>query len=348
MEVDITNKANKIICYGLIGLVLLALIVSTGVYFYQHHNKTLTIYDAQVTGDIVQAKAKSPGKITEIVVSDGDHVEAGDVIARMESSITDEQIQQLEQNVKLAQQSLEQLKKGATMTLPAAPQTQAPSAPSYSASSQREVARLRAKLAAMQANPDAYARKEIQSVQAELNAAQAAASVPATPSVPAPSPAPTAAPTVPQNPDIIKQAEMQVQVAQAALDNAKEAQQATDILAPTAGTVMLIDDIAEGAEVKADQVVVNLMDPENAWVEAKVTPEQAKNIRLGQFAAYELDKHKLQGSVKDIVDPSNDESGEQADVDGDSRVTVRISLPSGLSFTLKPGMTTTLKFAISG
>ena len=43
MEVDITNKANKIIRYGLIGLVLLALIVSTGVYFYQHHNKTLTI-----------------------------------------------------------------------------------------------------------------------------------------------------------------------------------------------------------------------------------------------------------------------------------------------------------------
>ncbi|SDG51985.1 membrane fusion protein, multidrug efflux system [Selenomonas sp. WCT3] len=347
MEVDITNKANKIIRYGLIGLVLLALIVSTGVYFYQHHNKTLTIYDAQVTGDIVQAKAKSPGKITEIVVSDGDHVEAGDVIARMESSITDEQIQQLEQNVKMAQQSLEQLKKGATMTLPAAPQAPAPSAPSYSASAQREVARLRAKLAKMQANPDAYARREIQSVQSELNAAQAAASIPATPSVPTPSPA-QVAPTAPQNPDIIKQAEMQVQVAQAALDNAKEAQQATDILAPTAGTVMLIDDIAEGAEVKADQVVVNLMDPENAWVEAKVTPEQAKNIRLGQFAAYELDMHKLQGSVKDIVEPSNDESGEQADADGDSRVTVRISLPSGLSFTLKPGMTTTLKFAIGG
>ncbi|MCR5440068.1 MAG: HlyD family efflux transporter periplasmic adaptor subunit [Selenomonas sp.] len=347
MEVDITNKANKFIRFGLIGLVLLALIVSTGVYFYQHHNKTLTIYDAQVTGNIVQAKAKSPGKITEIVVSDGDHVEAGDVIARLESSITDEQIQQLEQNVKLAQQSLEQLKKGTTMTLPTAPQPQVSTAPTYSASAQREVARLRAKLANMRANPDAYSRREMQNVQSELNAAQAAASIPATPSVPTPSPA-QVAPTAPQNPDIIKQAEMQVQVAQAALDNAKEAQQATDILAPTAGTVMLIDDIAEGAEVKADQVVVNLLDPENAWVEAKVTPEQAKNIRLGQFAAYELDKHKLQGSVKDIVEPSNDESGEQADADGDSRVTVRISLPSGLSFTLKPGMTTTLKFAIGG
>ena len=343
MEVDITSKANKFIRFGLIGLVLLALIVSTGVYFYQHHNKTLTIYDAQITGDIVQVKAKSPGKITEIVVSDGDHVEAGDVIARMESSITDEQIQQLEQNVKLAQQSLEQLKKGATMTMPATPQVQAPSAPSYSASAQREVARLRAKLANMRANPDAYSRREMQSVQAELNAAQAAAVVPAAPSVPAPAPA---ASTVPQNPDIIKQAEMQVQVAEAALANAKEAQQATDILAPTAGTVMLIDEVAEGAEVKADQVVINLMDPENAWIEAKVTPEQAKNIRLGQFAAYELDNHKLQGSVRDIVDPSKSENAEQDD--GDSRVTVRISLPSGLSFTVKPGMTTTIKFAIGG
>jgi len=341
MEVDITNRANKVIRFGLIGLVLLAVIVSTGVYYYQHHNKTLTIYDAQITGDIVQAKAKSPGKITEIVVSDGDHVEAGDVIARMESSITDEQIQQLEQNVKLAQQSLEQLKKGATMTLPAAPQAQTPSAPTYSASAQREVARLRAKLANMRANPDAYSRREMQNVQSELNAAQAAAVVPAAPSVPAPA---SVTPSAPPNPDIIKQAELQVQVAEAALANAKEAQQATDILAPTAGTVMLIDDLAEGSEVKADQVVVNLMDPENAWLEAKVTPEQAKNIRLGQFAAYELDNHKLQGSVRDIVEPSTDENTEQDD--GDSRVTIKISLPSGLDFTVKPGMTTTLKFAI--
>lgn len=340
MEVDITNKANKFIRFGLIGLVLLALIVSSGVYFYQHHNKALTIYDAQITGNIVQAKAKSPGKITEMVVNDGDHVEAGDVIARIESSITDEQIQQLEQNVKLAQQSLEQLKKGATMTMPTQP-VQTQNAPTQSASAQREVAKLRSKLAAMQANPDAYARKEIQNVQAELNAAQAAASIPTTPAVPAPAPA--AMPTTPQNPEIIKQAETQVQIAEASLANAKEAQQATDILAPTAGTVMLVDDISEGAEVKADQVIVNLLDPENAWLEAKVTPEQAQYIRLGQFAAYELADHKLQGSVKDIINPSDEENG--SDEDGDSRIVVRISLPSGLSFTIKPGMTATIKFA---
>ena len=49
-------------------------------------------------------------------------------------------------------------------------------------------------------------------------------------------------------------------------------------------------------------------------------------------------------SVKDIINPSDEENG--SDEDGDSRIVVRISLPSGLSFTIKPGMTATIKFAI--
>lgn len=69
---------------------------------------------------MVGAKTKAEGKLTELVVGDGDHVEAGDVIAHVEPKVTDEQVQQLEQNLALAKQSLEQLQKGGVVSAPSA------------------------------------------------------------------------------------------------------------------------------------------------------------------------------------------------------------------------------------
>ena len=138
-----------------------------------------------------------------------------------------------------------------------------------------------------------------------------------------------------------------------------------------------------------------------------MSSEKAPNIRLGQFVSYEIDGHKLQGSVQDIQQPSkkddsdsangangqnaqgsqdgqpavntNDASGNPSDQgatsDGqngqvimagsgnqDPKTTtsvedekedpdiliIRISIPSGLGFDLKPGMKAVVKFAMNG
>lgn len=343
MEKDITSKVKNILRFGALGLVLLALLAGGGVYWYQHHNKTLTVYDAKVASTLVPVKARSAGKITEVVVSDGAHVEAGDVIARVQTNITDADIQQLQQNLELSKQSLEQLKKGTTMTTPAAPAA----VPQVDTGAQQRAAQAYSR---MQRMNELYSMGAISAVKRDEAAAAYAAAQAAANSQPAYT-APAQTTTVPVSPEILKQAEAQVKLAEAALANAQQDQQSTEILAPAAGTVILADETAADAEVKADQAIASIMDAGSAWIEARVTPEQAGAIRLGQFAEYELDGHKLQGSVQDIIDPSKSE-GDEADKSdpqsGDGRLTVRISIPADLSFTLKPGLEATIKFAIDG
>ena len=99
MEVDITKKVQYLMKYGLVGLILIAVLCAGGIYYYQHQHKYFNVYDAQVTSSLVAAKVHGNAVITEKVVAEGEHVEAGDVIAHVQSTVTDEQIANLEQTV---------------------------------------------------------------------------------------------------------------------------------------------------------------------------------------------------------------------------------------------------------
>ena len=112
MEVDTTEKVKKVLKFGPVALIVIAILCAGGVWAYQHSQKGLTVYDAKVASTMVGVKAKADGTITELVVQDGDHVEAGDVIAHVQAKVTDEDIAQLEQNAALAKQSLAQVQKG--------------------------------------------------------------------------------------------------------------------------------------------------------------------------------------------------------------------------------------------
>ena len=219
--------------------------------------------------------------------------------------------------------------------------------------------------------------------------------------------------TQPPDPKAVQNAELQLKQAQAALDNAKQDAAETDIVAPVAGTVYYAQGIDEGSTVKAGETVASVGNADDIWVEAKVSPDKAAKIRLGQFVSYEIDGHQLQGSVQDIQQPAkkddqsadssangaasnagaaqtdpnnpNAQNGQSAqgaqdgqqdaeastadaaggdaaassqpkttaevnDADGadEDVMIIRISIPSGLNFTLKPGMKAVVKFAMNG
>ena len=118
MEVDITERVKYFFKYGLVGLLLVAFLGAGGVWYYQNRYHTLRIYDAKVTSTMVGVKVFAGGKIKEILVSDGDHVEAGQPLAHVEVSVTEEQIAQLEQTVELSKQNLAQVIKGQVVTVP--------------------------------------------------------------------------------------------------------------------------------------------------------------------------------------------------------------------------------------
>lgn len=308
-EVDLTKKVKNIIRFGLLGLIILAVIVGGGIYWYQHLNNNMTVYDAKIVSNDVAIKSKADGTITELVVQAGDHVEAGDVIAKITPSITDEQIAQLEQNVDLNKKTLEQLKKGMTTAVnpPAAPAAPA-ATPSVDYGAQQRLAEAASRLQRMN---ELYSMGAISAVKRDEAAADYASAKAAAKA--AASTAPAATQTVPSTPNIttqpadpklIQQAELQVKQAETALANAKEDQQATEIVATSAGTVVWADDIAEGTNVKANQQVASIEAADNMWLEAKVTAAQTTKIRLGQFVNYTIAGKKLQGSVQDIIDPT--------------------------------------------
>ena len=381
-EEDITNRVSYFLKYGLIGLVLIAVVAAGGIYFWQSRHSYMNIYDAQVSSSLVGAKVQADGTITEMVVGDGDHVEAGDVIAHVQVKVTDEQIDQLQQTVELSQKNLEQLQKGITVQTPSA----AP-APSYSgggASSQAAQEHLAQAQSRLNRMNELYQMGAVSAMKrdeaaADVAAAQAEGSAS---SAPAASPAPSLHTTTqPADPKVLAQAEAQLKQAKAALENAKQASQATEIVAPVAGTVYSTD-VREGTDVKAGQVIVNIGDAGNVWVEAKLDEEQAQKIRLGQFAEYTVDGHKLSGSVQDIIAPDDNGQGTLSQSDGsqasgaasendsstssdnnsqpatsatgtdggapeprsDGKTIVRISIPGDLSFDIKPGMKAEVRF----
>lgn len=406
--------------YGLVGLILIAVLCAGGIYYYQHQHKYFNVYDAQVTSSLVAAKVHGNAVITEKVVEDGEHVEAGDVIAHVKSTVTDEQIANLEQTVALSQLNLDEVKKGQTVTVavPSPAPAPAASAPRSSGSSQ-SVASAESRMNRMN---ELFEMGAISAVQRDAAvSAYHAAVVAASSSAPAAS-APSSSPAVryqtttqPPDPKAVQNAELQLKQAQAALDNAKQDAAETDIVAPVAGTVYYAQGIDEGSTVKAGETVASVGNADDIWIEAKVSPDKAAKIRLGQFVSYEIEGHQLQGSVQDIQQPVKKDDQASADsadaaasagnanaadaadangagagqngqdaqsaqagtadaADGDAAngqpaagnqpkttaevtdaddadedvMIIRISIPSGLNFSLKPGMKAVVKFAMNG
>ena len=331
MEVDVTEKAKNFIRFGLIGLIVLAALAGGGLYLYQHSNRGFVVSDAMVVGSESVITAKGDGKITEVLVQDGDYVEEGTVIARVESKITPEDIAQLEQNVQLAQQSYAQLQKGTTTV------AQAPAAPVVDSGAQQRAANAYAR---MQRMNELFSMGAISAAKRDEAAAAYAAAQAAANAAPAAAAAPQTT-VIPTSPEVLKQAELQVKQAEIALEKEKNDQQATEIVATASGVISLADGLAADSELKNEQEVARIQASNDAWLEAKLTENQAAKVRLGQFVNYEIDGHKLQGTVKDINTPEADASESDQ---SKSLTIVKISLPADPSFTIKSGMSGKIEF----
>ena len=62
MEVDITEKVKKVLKFGPVALIVLAVLCAGAVWAYQHQQTGLTVYDAKTASTMVSVKAKADGK----------------------------------------------------------------------------------------------------------------------------------------------------------------------------------------------------------------------------------------------------------------------------------------------
>ena len=117
MQTDITDKVKNYIRFGLLAVIVAATAIGYAEYKYWHKDETIYL-DGKVAGTMVSVRVLANGKVKELVFNDGDEVKAGDVIAKLEVAITEEEIKQLEETVQTAKDNYNTLAAGQWVKVP--------------------------------------------------------------------------------------------------------------------------------------------------------------------------------------------------------------------------------------
>lgn len=339
METDITEKIKPIIRYSLPIILIIAALLVFGIFKWNEAKAVLNISDAKLTSSLVHVSAQSDGTLTEILVNDGDKVEAGQVIAKVKVITTPEQIEALQKACDEAQanfDNIEQQIKSSTTTT----QTVVSSAPS---SGNIAAAQARVDAAAAQAEKmsklysiGAVSATQYTEAQSEYSAAQAALSAA---SAPQQVTRQVQTPTAPSKElsEALASAQVQLEQAQAALNQAQSDDNYADITAPVSGIIYLTD-FKQGDNLKQNDVFINIGNTKNLWVEAPLTEEQYNKVHPGQFVHYTVDDLDLTGTVLEVTHAD--------DSDNNLITAAKISFPDDMIDKVTPGADVTVQITL--
>lgn len=314
---DITKSAKRIIKYGLILLTIISVAIGGAAFKYNHRNDTLTIRDARVAGTMVSTRVLTNGKVKELLKSDGDEVKAGDVIAKIEVSVTEEQIEQLENAVELAKTNYAQLQVGQMVKVPIRkPKIKTPQ-PVQITQPQQSQSKPSKSLEALEERKNrmellfemgAISRREMEAAQKEYELAKAAQSA----SEPIQQAQQVAQPEIeyeieyveqlqPTPPEVLNGAQLAIKQAELSLNVARQESQQTDVVAPVDGTIYY--SVAVDDEVNAGDVVARVGDNHEQWLEAEVDESQFEKITLGKLVNYTIEGQHFTGTVIEKIEP---------------------------------------------
>jgi multidrug resistance efflux pump len=326
------KKLDKRTLFIAAGCLAAALVIAGGWWWYAAGAKVSTD-DARVKGDIVNVSTKVPGQLEELAVKAGDRVEAGQVIARIDSKALAIQVEQARANLAAAQAKLASLQAGNRPQQVA----QAESAVAQAAASLENARKDYERIAtlyedgALSAQQRDAARTALRVAQAQYDAAAQGFSL-------------AQEGAAAQD---IDYARATVDQAAAALKNAQLQLENSAIVAPVAGVVAQAP-ANLGEMVSVGQTVASITDPAASWVEANVEETDIGRVREGQSVAFTVDaypRRKFQGEVIDVgaatgsqfaLLPADNATGNFTKVT--QRITVKIKVVDGGQAVLKPGM----------
>ncbi|HJG07422.1 MAG TPA: efflux RND transporter periplasmic adaptor subunit [Megamonas hypermegale] len=339
METDITEKIKPIIRYSLPIILIIAALLVFGIFKWNEAKTVLNISDAKLTSSLVHVSAQSDGTLTEILVNDGDKVEAGQVIAKVKVITTPEQIEALQKACDEAQanfDNIEQQIKSSTTTT----QTVVSSAPSggdiAAAQARVDAAAAQAQKMSKLYSIGAVSATQYTEAQSEYSAAQAALSAA---SAPQQITRQVQTPTAPSKElsEALASAQVQLEQAQAALNQAQSDDNYADITAPVSGIIYLTD-FKQGDNLKQNDVFINIGNTKNLWVEAPLTEEQYNKVHPGQFVHYTVDDLDLTGTVLEVTHAD--------DSDNNLITAAKISFPDDMIDKVTPGADVTVQITL--
>ncbi len=304
---NITGKIKHWIILGFVIPILSGAAIGYGAFQKNHPVTEIQIDDAKVTGTMISVRTLVDGKLNEIISNDGDEVEAGEVIARLEVDVNEETIAQLKNTVELAKENYETLKLGQIVkvpvkkvrVIPAAPVAPTPRSNAGLKSLEERANRMK-ELFEM----GAVSKKQMEAAVAAYENAKASASY----SSPAARPEPTYVEEIeyvdqwqPTPPAALQNAENAIKQAELSLNIALQEAQETEVIAPISGTIYYTAELEK--DLIAGNSIAKIGDSNELWLEAEVSPDTFNKVTLGLPVDYTLDGQNLSGTVIEKIAP---------------------------------------------
>ena len=265
----------------IIMLIVPALLIVGGAYYWLTSGGTVSTDDAQIRQDIVSVSPQVNGQVVQVFVRNGARVKQGDLLFRIDPQpyrVALEQAQAALANARLQTQVLRTTAAGTTGDITGAQANLAIKRNAFA----RQQALLNQGFTTRAAYEDAM--NEVRSAETQLADARARAAN--------------------ANAAVAPGGEQpQIAQAQAAVDKARLDLERTDVKAPMDGVIENADKLQVGQMAVQGIGMVSLVHSTTAWVEANFKEKDLARMAPGQHATIEVDAYggeKFQGHVQSI------------------------------------------------
>lgn len=338
MSQKMINKKKLI---GIAGLVA-AVVLCGGLWWWINYAGIVSTDDARVKGTIIAVSSRVSAQVDEVLVKEGDEVQAGQIIARLDSKELQAQVEQASANLTAAQAKLAGIKAGNRPQQIAQAEAGAEQAAANLENAQKIYERSETLYneGAISAQQLDAARTALSVAQAQYHAAGQSVSLTAEGA----------------RPEDIQAAAAQVEQAAAALKNAELQLNNTVIKAPIAG-VVAVKSVDAGESISVGQALVNIANLNDVWVAANIDETNVGKMRVGQTVEFSIDAYpgrKFSGEVSEIgaatgsqfaLLPTENTSGNYTKVT--QKLPIKIKVNANDPYTLKPGMSAIVNVHVS-
>ncbi len=323
----------------IVGL-LVTILAAGGLWWWIRSSRIVSTDDARVKGTIVAVSGKVNGRIEKVLVNEGDHVEAGQVIVSLEKEEFEAQTEQARANLAMAQAKL-----AATV---------AGNRPQEIAQTNASVLQAKANMENIRKNSE---RDEILYQKGAISAQQRDASQTAYDVAQAQYTSAMEQYSLSMEgsrQEDIQMAQAQVQQAQAALKNAEIQLTDTTVKAPVSGVVAL-KSVEDGEVIVFGQQLFSITNPADVWIGANIEETYIGRVKIGQYVDFSIDAYpgkKFVGRVMESGPAAGSQFAllpEENNSANFTKVTQRLPIkikPEGTEYELKPGMSAVIDIHI--
>ncbi len=328
VEKDISKKVLPVIKYYLLALLAIVVLINVGLWAYWQYNSYLHIDDLTVEGKMLPIKTKVAGQFLQYTVADGHAVASGEVIAKIKPQAQDlSKLTTALQKAEADYQTMLSEQNMAVTSVATAPASQ----------SNKEALRFAYQTALAKKNKMEMLYKE-GAISANMYKAAASALEVAEQNLRTATTVTNFAPSHKQTPlsqADLKAAQLRVQQARLALENAQKQSKETVIVAPAPGVIHYGKELSAKQNIKAGETICQLANASDMWLAGSLSQGQAEKVKPGMYVSCSIGGKDIAGVVANLLPDKKKQ-----------KVTVYISLPVTALDKLEIGMSGTAKIAL--